>query len=250
MFDFLFSKKTPVGPTETPIYFEALEVDMHSHLIPGIDDGSTDLMVSLGMIKQMRELGIKKIITTPHISELYPNDHDSIFDGLIRVKQLLKYERVDVDLTAAAEYMINDLFERAILDDAPLLTLPKRHILVEMPHVSEPMNLHRVLTLLNAKGYTPIMAHPERYRYYNRNLFYFEKLKDYGCLFQVNALSLVGYYGTSIGDCAWHLMNNRLIDFVGSDFHHEQHIETFKKLMTPVCQTALEVYPFKNRELK
>ena len=250
MFDFLFSKKPNKRVNETtPVYFETLEVDLHSHLIPGIDDGSTDLLSSLEMIKQMREMGIKKIITTPHISELYPNDQDSIFDGLIRLKQLVKYVGVGVELTAAAEYMINDLFEQALLENRPLLTLPNRHVLVEMPHVSEPINLFRVLALLNAKGYVPVLAHPERYRFYNRNLFLFEKIKDYGCLFQVNALSLVGYYGGAVADCAWLLMNNRLIDFVGTDFHHERHIEIFKKQMNPACDNALRAYPFKNREL-
>lgn len=249
MFDFLFSKKKAQAEAEVPAYFEMFGADLHSHLIPGIDDGSTDLMTSLRMIKRMRQMGIRKIATTPHVSEVYPNDRDSIFDGLIRLKQLIKYEGVDVELTAAAEYMINDLFEQALSDDLPLLTLPNRHVLVEMPHVSEPINLFRVLAMLNAKGYVPILAHPERYRFYNRNLFLFEKIKDCGCLFQVNALSLVGYYGAAVTDCAWLLMNNRLIDFVGTDFHHERHIEIFKKQMTSACHNALRAYPFKNREL-
>lgn len=249
MFEFFFSKKKRLGVVDVPSYFDAIEVDIHSHLIPGIDDGSPDLSTSLTMIKQMSDMGFRKIITTPHISELYPNDHDSIYDGLIRVKQLIKYEGVDVELTVAAEYMVNDMFEQAIVNDQPLLAMPKRHILVEMPQVSEPMNLFRVLTLLTAKGYVPILAHPERYRFYNRNIFSFEKLKDYGCLLQVNALSLIGYYGSSVADCAWLLMNNRLIDLIGTDFHHEQHIKTFKEQMTPACNHALKAYPFKNREV-
>ncbi len=249
MFDFFFSKKAEVPVVERADYFGSIEMDIHSHLVPGIDDGSPDLATSLSMIKEMREMGLRKIVTTPHISELYPNDHDTIFDGLIRLKQLIRYEGVDVELTAAAEYMINDMFEQAILSDVPLLTMPKRHVLIEIPHMSEPMNLFRVLTLLNTKGYVPVLAHPERYRFYNKNLFYFEKLKDYQCLFQVNALSLVGYYGNSVADCAWLLMNNRLIDFLGTDFHNEQHIRVFKKNLTPAGHNALKAYPFKNKEL-
>ena len=249
MFDFLFSKKKAQAEAEVPAYFEMFGADLHSHLIPGIDDGSTDLMTSLRMIKRMRQMGIRKIATTPHVSEVYPNDRDSIFDGLIRLKQLIKYEGVDVELTAAAEYMINDLFEQAVRDNATLLTLPKNHILVEMPHVSEPLNLQRTIELLIARGYVPIMAHPERYRFYNGDLASFEKIKGYGCLLQVNVLSLVGYYGSSVAETAWQLMDRRLIDFVGTDFHHEQHIEVFLKKMTPACRTALETYPFKNRQL-
>ncbi len=250
MLDFLFGRKKKRPDDEPmPPYFEGIGADLHSHLIPGIDDGAPDLATSLAMAKRMRDMGIRRIATTPHISELYPNDHDSIFDGLIRLKQLLRFEGIDVEVSAAAEYMINDLFEQHVLRGDPLLTLPNRHILVEMPQVSEPMNLRRVLALLKSRGFTPIMAHPERYRFYNRGLFHFEGLREYGCLFQVNALSLVGYYGSSVSEAAWNLMNNRLIDFIGTDFHHEQHIKTFHRQMTPACQQALLVYPFKNREL-
>ena len=245
MFDFFFPNKQNKSIFHAP--FDTIEVDIHSHLIPAVDDGSPDLATSVGLIKQMQHFGLKKIITTPHISELYPNSNDAILDGLFRLKKALISDGIDVELTVAAEYMVNDIFERMILDDLPLLTLPERYILIEMPHISEPINFYKVLSLLTKKGYKPILAHPERYRFYNRNLFDYEKIKSYGCFFQMNMLSIVGYYGHAISECTWTLLNNKMIDFVGSDIHHERHIAVLQDSMTLDCQHILHTYPFKNK---
>jgi protein-tyrosine phosphatase len=249
MFDFLFSKKKMTAAHFNYPPFEAIEIDIHSHLIPGIDDGSPDVYTSVEIIKELRQLGFKKLVTTPHISELYPNNSDSILDGLIQLKRELKVQKVDMEVSVAAEYMINDVFEEMIQSDVPLLTLPQNHILIEMPHFSEPVNLFKVLSLLIAKGYTPVLAHPERYRHYNGNMLQYERLKGYGCRFQVNILSLVGYYGQSVCDCAWTLLNNRLIEFVGSDVHHHRHLASFNEKMTTETQHLLNNYPFQNRRL-
>jgi protein-tyrosine phosphatase len=245
MFDFFFLNKQRKSIFSA--LFDIIEVDIHSHLIPAVDDGSPDLATSIGLIKQMQDFGIKKIITTPHISELYPNSNDAILDGLFRLKKALTSQGVELELTVAAEYMVNDIFERMILDDLPLLTLPERYILIEIPHISEPANFYKVLSLLTKKGYKPILAHPERYRFYNRNLFDYEKIKSYGCFFQMNILSIIGYYGHSINECAWSLLNNKMIDFVGSDIHNDRHISAIKKNMTLECQHMLNTYPFKNK---
>ena len=245
MLEFFFSNRKKT--VDFNACFQAIEVDIHSHLIPNIDDGAPDISTSISLIRQMRELGLKKIITTPHVSELYPNTNDSVLDGLIQINQQIKLEGIDIELSVAAEYMVNDIFEQAILDNETLLTLPQSHILIEMPQLSEPVNIYRVLALLNDKGYKPILAHPERYRFYNRDIIYYEKLKQSGCLFQMNALSILGYYGHSVSDCAWLLLNNKMIDFVGSDIHHFGHIKALKKSMTLESQRLLDSYPFKNK---
>ena len=247
MFEFLFTKKKAkeIGIGYSP--FEAIEVDIHSHLIPGIDDGAPDVRTSIDLIRNLRNLGFKKIITTPHISELYPNNVNSVLDGLILLKHELNNETIDVEISVAAEYMINDFFEEMLFSDVEFLTLPQNHILIEMPHFSEPMNLYRVLSKLVSKGFTPVLAHPERYRHYNGNLLHFEKLKNSGCLFQVNLLSILGYYGQTVHDCAWNLLNHRMIEFIGSDVHNERHLECFKKNITSECQYLLNNYPFQNK---
>jgi protein-tyrosine phosphatase len=250
MLNFLFPKKSQKVDLEVYPYFENIEVDIHSHLIPGIDDGSPNISTSIELLRSMAELGFKKIITTPHISELYPNNGDTILDGLIRLKKQMKHELLNIDLTVAAEYMINDLFEQNLMKEVPLLTLADKYILVEMSHLSEPINLYRVLSILKSRGFIPVLAHPERYRFYNNNLYHFEKLKTYGCLFQMNVLSLIGYYGSSICDCAKLLIENNLIDFIGSDLHHQRHLEAIKKGMAQEYNLYLiNNYPFKNKEL-
>lgn len=246
MFEFFFNKKNKKNVFN---YFEAIEVDIHSHLVPGIDDGSPNLASSIHLIKQMGELGFQKIITTPHISELYPNNGDSVLDGLILLKKQITHEGIDIEVTVAAEYMVNDIFEKKLFQDETLLTLPDKHILIEMSHLSEPINFYNVLSLLRNKGYVPVLAHPERYRFYNKNLIEYQNLKSYGCLFQLNFLSLIGYYGQSISDCAWLLINNNLIDFVATDIHHQRHIDAIKNGMNPACQHILNNYPFKNKSL-
>jgi protein-tyrosine phosphatase len=247
MFDFLFPRKN--AEKLLPLYpvFEAIEVDIHAHLIPNVDDGAPDLATSVQLIREMMDLGFKQIIATPHISELYPNDKTLIFNGLAELNKQLRSENINVDVTAAAEYMINDVFEQKLISDEPLLTLPNKHILVELSHISEPVNLYKVIGLLVQKDYVPILAHPERYRYYDNKLVHFQKLIDHGCRLQVNALSLEGYYGRVVSDCAWALLNHRMIEFIGSDIHHMRHVDILKNGVSTKTQHIINTYPFQNK---
>jgi protein-tyrosine phosphatase len=249
MFDFLFPSKKQ--KTETYFYpiFEVVEVDIHSHLLPNIDDGSPDMETSVQLIREMVDLGFRSIITTPHISELYPNENTDIQNVLYQLNAQLKREQINMDISVAAEYMVNDLFEQKILSDEPLMTLPNNHILIELSHISEPVNLYKVINLLIEKGYIPILAHPERYRYYNNNLAQFQKLINCGCHLQVNALSLDGYYGRMVSDCAWALLNNYMIEFIGSDIHHLKHIDVFKNNISTKSQHVFNNYHFQNKKL-
>jgi tyrosine-protein phosphatase YwqE len=128
------------------------------------------------------------------------------------------------------------------------MTLANKHILVELSHISEPMNLYKVIALLKERGYVPILAHPERYRYYNNNMMQFQRLINCGCRLQVNALSLDGYYGRMVSDCAWALLNNYMIEFIGSDIHHLKHIEVLKHNMSQKTQQLVNNYPFQNKK--
>jgi tyrosine-protein phosphatase YwqE len=249
MFDFLFhAKKQKIETISYPL-FEAVEIDIHSHVLPNIDDGSPDMQTSVQLIREMIDLGFRSIIATPHISELYPNENTTIENTLIQLKKQLKREQLDIDINIAAEYMINDVFEQKILSGERLLTLPNNHILVELSHISEPVNLYKVIAMLVERGYTPILAHPERYRYYNNNLAQFQRLINCGCHLQVNALSLDGYYGRMVSDCAWALLNNYMIEFIGTDIHHAKHIDMFKHNISPKSQHIFNNYPFQNKKL-
>lgn len=210
--------------------FAHLQVDIHSHLIPGIDDGADTVETALELIKRLQALGYKKLITTPHImSDMYPNTRADILDGLEKVRAALDAAGIDIAIDAAAEYYMDEQFED-LIKDADLLTLPGNRVLVEMSFVSEPPNLFHYIFRMQTKGYKPILAHPERYVFLKKNFEQYHRLKEYGCEFQLNILSLTGYYGKPTQELALKLLKNKMIDYLGTDLHHERHAERLEQL--------------------
>jgi len=217
---FHFLKKFPKNDN-----LEWLGVDMHSHLLPGIDDGSPNVETTVNYIKQLAELGLNKFICTPHIfQELYPNTKETIFPALAQTKAQLKAQHINVEIDAAAEYMMDvDFLE--ILKTEKLLTLPNKYILIEMSYAAKNNQIEQYIFELSAKGYKPIIAHPERYNYYHKNFSQYQRFKDMGCLLQLNALSVTGYYGKEVKNIALKLIKQKYIDLVGTDLHHQKHLD-------------------------
>lgn len=208
---------------------EALRCDMHSHLIPGIDDGSPDMETSIRLIQGLLQLGYKKIITTPHISgEFFPNNPEIIRAGLANVQEELRRQQIDVELHAAAEYLMDDSFSKKLSDGVPLLTLKDNMVLVELSFIVPAMNIKSLIFELQLKGYQPVLAHPERYLYFAANKDWYEQLRDAGCFFQLNLLSFAGYYGREAQQLAEWLAKKNFVEFLGSDMHHERHLEQLK----------------------
>ncbi len=208
-----------------------LQLDIHSHLIPGIDDGAKTMEDSLLLIRVLMDLGYQKIITTPHImSEYYPNTPEIIRAGLENVRTALQAANMDIEIEAAAEYYVDQSFEEYLSKDGELLTFADRHILVEQSMLAPTPNLGAVLFQLNTKGYRPILAHPERYAYYANDFEAFEQLKNYGCLFQLNLLSMTGYYGKIQQQLALKLLKADMIDLLGTDMHHQRHAKVLQKM--------------------
>ncbi|HWK05448.1 MAG TPA: CpsB/CapC family capsule biosynthesis tyrosine phosphatase [Puia sp.] len=202
---------------------------MHSHFIPGIDDGSPDMETSLRLIRGLIDLGYKKIITTPHIlSDLYPNTPAIIGAGRQAVLTELKRQDILVDFQAAAEYLMDDRFTQMLEDDQPLLTLKDKMVLVELSFAVPSINLKEILFQMQIKGYQPVLAHPERYLYFGGNKDWYDQLKEAGCLFQVNLLSLKGYYGKASLELAQYLVKKKYVDLLGTDMHHERHLESLR----------------------
>lgn len=208
-------------------------VDIHSHLLPGIDDGAKDLKTSIELILKMYSYGIKNFITTPHVlGNVYPNSSKIIKTKLAEVKkELLEKGFNDISISAAAEYMIDEQFSERLKEN-DILTLKGNHVLVEMSYFIEPIDLYDVLFELQLKGYKPVLAHPERYHFYHSKLNHYNKLKQAGCLFQLNLLSLTDQYGKNVKKISNELLNQNLYDFVGSDTHHEDHLQLLKKVGT------------------
>lgn len=225
-------------------------VDMHSHILPGIDDGSRDIGSSVDFIRGLNELGIDKFICTPHIfTEVYPNSKETIFPVLDQLRAELKIQNIDVTVEAAAEYMM-DLDFIELLKNNEILTLHGKHVLVEMSYQVETRNVDQFIFDLNIKGYQPVLAHPERYIYYHSNFEQYRKMKEQGCIFQVNMLSLAGYYGKAVKQVALNLLKEKLIDVVGTDLHHIKHLEYITKFVkSGTAGKLLAEYPIRNNEL-
>lgn len=214
-----------------PIDLSWLNTDFHSHLIPGIDDGAADMTESVALIKGMVQLGYKKIITTPHVLwEVYPNTTEIITKGLEELRKAVKEAGIPVEIHAAAEYFIDDHFQEQLEKKIPLLPISENKVLVEFSMVTAPLDLKEVLFEMQLQGYQPILAHPERYAYLANKKGLYDELKDTGCLFQLNLLSLSGYYGSAVQELADYLIKKEYYDFAGTDLHGTRHLSALKKL--------------------
>ncbi len=214
-------------------FFNKDFVDIHSHLLPGIDDGSKSIENTLLLIERMSSYGIKNFITTPHVlGDVYPNTSTIIKEKLAEVKLALQEKNFsDIKIHAAAEYMMDEKFSE-LLKVGDILTLKDNFILVEMSYFNAPFNLYDILFEIQLKGYKPVLAHPERYVFYHNDFQNFYKLKKAGCLFQLNLLSLTQQYGKSVQGTAEKLLKENLYNFVGTDTHHENHLRLLQKIGT------------------
>lgn len=227
---FGFEKKLP------PIDIAGLvKADMHSHLIPGIDDGSKSLEESINLIRSFKQYGYSKIITTPHImSDYYKNTPQIINEGLTRLREELSRQKIDMQIEAAAEYYLDFDFSDLIQKEK-LLTFGKNYLLFEVSYLNEPDNIDAIIFELQTSGYNVILAHPERYPFWYNNFKRFETLKDKDVLFQLNINSLAGHYSPGAKKTAEKLIDLGMVEFIGTDCHHANHL---KFLEEALCQPA------------
>ena len=219
------------GSNKTTPDLSFLSVDMHSHLLPGLDDGLQEMEHTLAFIRELQQLGYKKLICTPHIlSDLYPNSPATILPKLELVRSALEENKIDIQIEAAAEYMVDGEFENYINADKPLLTFGKNLVLIEMSYVAASSNIEQVIFQLRIKGLQPVLAHPERYNYYLGTPDQYDRFMDLGCLLQINILSLLGYYGEPVKSTAQNLLKKKMVSLVGTDMHHENHLKGLKSL--------------------
>lgn len=245
-FKHLFSKKnTPVAD------LSFLGTDMHSHLIPGIDDGSPDIVTSIHLINQLQALGYRKLITTPHIlQDYYPNNNAIILKGYETLKQAFSSKGLSIEVKAAAEYFLDNHVMELLEKDEPLLTISANKVLVEFSLISAPLHKDEFLFQLKVKGYAPVIAHPERYPYFHHNKDQYQSLYDKGYDLQVNLLSFSGHYGKGVKKAAMYLLDQNLVKYLGTDLHRQRHIEALKQLCHDwkLMQKLME-YPWENDKL-
>ena len=226
---------TPAGPPT----LAALGADMHSHLLPGLDDGAETVEHSLDLLRALRELGYRKLIMTPHImGDFYKNTPEGIRTALQQLRKAAAEAGLgDVELDCAAEYYLDEFLGRKLADGTEMLTFggDKRYLLFETSYMNEPLNLFEIIFELKAQGYTPVLAHPERYTYFYGRLAEVEALRrDHGVLLQVNLNSLAGYYSPAAKKVAEQLIDGGLVDFVGTDTHHLRHTDTLLRRTLPL----------------
>ena len=216
--------------TFEPLDFSVLKTDIHSHFIPGIDDGAPDMETTISLIKEMQGLGFKKVITTPHVmSDFYKNSSDIILKGLTDIRSELKVQNINMEIEAAAEYYIDYDFEQKIGKEK-FLTFGDNYILVELSFMEAPKNLFDIIFKLQLEGYKVALAHPERYAFFTMDDY--EELVNRGVLLQINWLSIIGYYSPQIEQKTKDLISADMVSFIGSDCHNMNHAELYKK-----CQT-------------
>jgi len=222
----MFSFLKKIEPIRGPI----LKVDLHSHLIPAIDDGSKSMEESIEMLKGLEALGYEKVITTPHImTDAYKNTQEIIRNGLDALRQEARKAGIALEIDAAAEYYLDDGFYD-LLEAGDLMNVNGEYLLFETSYTSKPLQLEEMIFAIGKAGYTPMMAHPERYRYVKDPQKEYTRWKELGVIFQCNINSFGGHYGRSAKELVTFLNENGMIDFLGSDAHGMRHIGTLKDL--------------------
>jgi len=228
----------------------SLEVDIHSHLIPNIDDGSQSMEQSIDMIRNLVGLGFKKVITTPHIHPRYPNTPQIIMAGLEALQKAVHSSNIEIEVEAAAEYYVDESFYAKVREERAILSFGDAYVLVESSFMNKPIFFESVMFDLLARGYRPVLAHPERYQFLEGSIRWLEELKEMGVLFQVTLGSIGGYYGEKPLQMGKELIAKEMVDFLGSDLHREKHLPYLKKgLKSKETQRLIKKGQLKNKEL-
>lgn len=223
MFNFFSKKREP-----QPLFFDT---DIHCHIVPGIDDGSPDIETSVHLVEQMSKWGLKRIIASPHITVgSFENTPQTIREAFEPLQKAVKERGIPVELGYSAENRIDDLFIKNF-SEGTLLTLPGNIILVENSFMQEPWNLDQMLFDLQVKGFRPVLVHPERYNYYYTKKGRYEAIHNAGTSFQVNLLSLAGYYGKDEKKIAERLIEKGLVEYIGTDLHRQGHVDAINSYL-------------------
>jgi tyrosine-protein phosphatase YwqE len=209
--------------------FSTIGTDMHSHILPGIDDGAKNIGDSLLLAKRFKELGYKKLVATPHVmADYFRNTPEIIHKALGQLREGLLQNNIDLDVDAAAEYYLDETFENKIAKKE-VLTFGPNYLLFELSFFNPPLNLYEVIAKMQDAGYQPVLAHPERYPYFQNSIESYQQIRETGCFLQLNTIALTGYYGKGAKQTAEELIDNYCIDFLGSDMHHLRHADALKE---------------------
>ena len=218
--------------SSNPKDIPSITTDIHSHLIPGIDDGAQTMEQSIEMIEAFIDLGYTKLITTPHImSHRFPNTRAILEEGLVLLQKELQERNMQMEIEIASEYYLDETVME-LVEQRDIMTFGKNYMLFEMSYVQPLHHLEEMVFEIKVAGYTPVLAHPERYVYMHDDFSKYERLKEKGLLFQLNVPSLGGYYSKPVQKAAKRLVDEGMVDFIGSDAHKMAHLSALKAVRT------------------
>jgi len=239
----LFKKKK--RNTSLPLW-----VDIHSHLLPGLDDGVKSIKESMYILDILQKLGYQKVITTPHVMhDHYPNSSEGIISKLEEVKKALKSHEIKIKIEAAAEYFLDEKFLDRLMKKERFLTFGDNYILFETSFFNKPAFLEDAIFAMNTQGYKPVLAHPERYSYLQQDIKLAERLKNMNTYLQMNLLSCTDFYSVEVKKFARKLLKANLIDFVGSDCHNALQANEIKNKISDRDIKLLNTQRLLNRSL-
>jgi tyrosine-protein phosphatase YwqE len=226
-------------------------VDMHSHILPGIDDGSQNIFDSVEMIKFLALKGKKKLIMTPHIMHgVYNNTPEIVYDVLSKLRTEIKNQEINIELEAAAEYYLDEAFIEKLENEEPLLSFgDKKYVLFETSYMNSSPLYNKAVFLMKTQGYTPVLAHPERYLYAYQDFEIYVDLLERGVLFQLNTNSLTGYYSLPAQKVAEKLIDKGMVHFIGTDCHKIKHLHHLEKVSKLKYFKKVQELPLLNNSL-
>lgn len=208
----------------------AIRTDIHSHLLPGLDDGVQSFEDAEEIILRFVRAGYQKLITTPHImSDAYRNTPEGIRSKLAELNDYLKSKNISIQVEVAAEYYLDEAFNKSIELNQEILTFGNKYLLFETNFMTEPLHLKEFIFMATTKGYQLVLAHPERYLYLQNDISKAEDMINRGVYFQINTSSLTGYYSREAQRTAFKLIDKGWVHFLGSDCHSLQHIRLLEE---------------------
>jgi tyrosine-protein phosphatase YwqE len=226
-----------------------ITTDIHSHLLPGIDDGVETFDESLEVVNGFISLGYTRLITTPHIMQDYYRNEPEEIRELAALLQSKIYDRGwDITVEAAAEYYLDEGLMEKLENEDELLTFGNNYLLFETSFINKPIYIEEFLFKTMSRGYTPVMAHPERYAYIHNEPNLLQTLMDRGMLSQVNANSFAGYYSKEVKKMARRIIDSGLVNFVGSDCHSMKHLEVLRDVISDPYFVKASGYPLLNSD--
>ena len=244
-----FLKNLFSSTSKTAFDLGQFEVDMHSHLIPGIDDGSPSMDHSIALLAKFEQLGYRKVITTPHIlNDVYPNTAENILSGLANVQEEIKRLGLKIEIEAAAEYYCDESF-LPLIERNEILSFGSNFVLMEFGFLSPSQYEAQALFNLQVAGYVPVIAHYERYPYYFGDFKKVDALRERNIQIQVNLNSLTGHYGPGVKKMAEQLIKNKQVDFLGTDCHRMEHLTLLENKLNLSIFKDIEALHLKNKHL-